>query len=49
MFRITQGQKLGLCVNKELERIIAEQCFYICLRGKPIATRASRSRPFTSE
>jgi len=49
MFRITQGQKLGLCVDKELERIIAEQCFYICLRGKAIAKRPSRSRSFTSQ
>jgi len=49
MLRIAQGQKLGLCVDKELERIIAEQCLCICLRGKAIATRPSRSGSFTSE
>lgn len=49
IFRIIQGQKLGWCVNKELERIIAEQCLYIYLRGKAIAIGAVRSHPFTSE
>ena len=36
-------------MNKELERIIAEQCLYIYLRGKAIAIGAVRSHPFTSE
>lgn len=49
MLRITQGQKLGLCSDKELERIIDEQCLYFCSRGKAVAIRPSRSRSFTSE